>query len=143
MARSSSEDTVAESILLSDGLEREDSSTSPSAPSSRFDYDDDDAYAYDNDNDDAYLSYARSSGPRRPTSFGRVLEFVGMNGRRRRRNYEFHSSSSSREALHGLLAPSSGRRRSKRDVRSCRKGFVVGTFRRVLLFTPLAVLMLL
>lgn len=137
MARSSSEDTAGESILMSDGLDRD----TDSRGSSRFRAS---AETYDDEDDDYYFNYMHSIGPRRPSSFKRVLDFVGMNGRQRRRDYSnsFRASSSG-EALHGLLARPSGRRRAQRESRSCRKGFVVGTIRRVLLFTPFVILMLL
>lgn len=118
---------------MSDGLDRDTDSRGSSSfrPES-----------YDDEDDDYYFNYMRSVGPRRPSSFKRVLDFVGMNGRGRRRQYSFRSASPG-EALHGLLARPSGRRRSQRESRSCRKGFVVSTIRRVLIFTPFVVLMLL
>lgn len=132
MARSSSEDTVTESILLSDSFDRDNGSRGSSRPRS-------DGYT---DEDEYYYDHPRTY-PRRPSSsFNRVLEFVGINGRRRRHDYDLRPSASG-EALRGLLARPSGRRRPPRETRTCRKGFAVSTVRRLLIVTPFVILMLL
>lgn len=132
MVRSSSEETTTESYAMSDGIDLDSSSRG----SSRFRPDN-----YE-DEDDYYFNYVQDAGARRQSSFMQVLDFVGMNGRGRRRG-GYSRSASSGEALHGLLARPSARRRTQRESRSCRKGFVMGTLRRTLLALPFVILMLL
>lgn len=73
----------------------------------------------------------------RTTLLGRVLTALGMSARRRKGGYEYEPAPVD-ELPAGLL-----KRPSQREVRRCRRGFVLGYVKRIILGLPIAVLLLL
>ena len=87
--------------------------------------------------DEDYFTYQRD--PKAPGLVTRALGVFGMSNVRRRGEYD-HSAPLLDEPRDGLLAPP---KRQQRETRTCRKGHVCGSLKRVVVALPFVALMLL
>ncbi|KXT07072.1 hypothetical protein AC578_2399 [Pseudocercospora eumusae] len=100
----------------------------------------DSSSSFGDDEEDHVSDYSSSNGERRRSLVARFLQILGMNIRRRKASFEYVSSPRD-ECADGLLKRRRRISPATREIRKCRRSYVVGFLRRACLALPVLVLM--